>query len=119
MKGESTLTPTTPEERLPLTFKQLREANDARNEHPAFKFPPPWTASDWACAMAGECGEACNFVKKLRRGEPVDIKKIAKELADMVTYGDRLAKLLGIDLGEAIRDKFNEVSIRRGVDFRL
>ncbi len=112
-----------------LSFAQLREANLARQRE---VFHDNWTPTDWACAMAGECGETCNEVKKLRRLGPTpeeisDVntasgrfvladakKKIGDELADTIIYADLLAHRLGIDLGEAIAKKFNEVSARVG-----
>lgn len=70
--------------------------------------------------MAGECGEACNLIKKLRRGEDVPTEDIAFELADLVIYADLLAERLGIDLGAAVRAKFNFVSEHRaGSDVRI
>jgi NTP pyrophosphatase (non-canonical NTP hydrolase) len=42
-----------------------------------------------------------------------------KELADVVTYLDLLAFQLNIDLGDAVIQKFNEVSIRVGSTVRL
>jgi NTP pyrophosphatase (non-canonical NTP hydrolase) len=73
--------------------------------------------------MAGEAGETCNEVKKLRRldDNPYNDaalerskqkEKIAKELADTIIYADLLAARLGIDLGDAVIQKFNEVSRR-------
>lgn len=97
--------------RAPLTFEALRKANLQRCPE-AFHEVDDWTPTDWATAMAGECGEACNLIKKMRRGEDVPKEKVAKELADMVTYADLLAARLRIDLGEAVRAKFNEVSDR-------
>jgi NTP pyrophosphatase (non-canonical NTP hydrolase) len=94
-----------------LTFNELREANVGRCED-AFHPVDAWSPSDWACAVAGEVGEACNLIKKLRRGEDVPQQDIAFELADAVTYLDLLAARLGIDLGEAVREKFNIVSER-------
>ena len=88
--------------------------------------------------MAGECGEACNKVKKLRRiaetpeseavhesryrdeksyGDHVEF--LAMELADLVTYADLLAARLGIDLGEAVTRKFNRVSHRVNSNLKL
>lgn len=66
-------------------------------------------------------GKAANTVKKIRRqetgavntGDPTMDKlkgDAAMELADVVIYADLLAKHLGIDLGEAVRTKFNKVS---------
>lgn len=96
-----------------LTFEELSVTNRRRCEdvsHPL----DSWSPTDWATAMAGECGEACNLIKKLRRGEEVLPEVIGDELADMVIYADLLAQRLGIDLGEAVRAKFNAVSRRRG-----
>jgi len=108
------------ESRDSLSFDELRAANMSRCEGPTFNHGvQDWSPTDWACAMAGECGEACNLVKKLRRGEGVPLDEIGRELADLVTYADLLAARLGIDLGEWVCMKFNEVSIRRGAPDRL
>lgn len=100
-------------ETQPVDFALLRERNVARCGD-AFHSLEEWSLTDWACAMAGECGEACNLIKKFRRGETITREMIGKELADMVIYADLLAARAGIDLGEAVRQKFNEVSERRG-----
>ena len=50
-----------------LSFNELRQANTARCEK-SFHSINSWTPTDWACAMAGECGEACNLVKKFAPG---------------------------------------------------
>lgn len=117
-----------------LTFEELRRADVARCEEVfhAEDGINGWTPADWATAMAGECGEACNEVKKLRRlqtspnwnrledSDAGFIKdRIAAELADLVIYADLLAARLGIDLGEAIVEKFNVVSVRVGSTVRL
>lgn len=47
------------------------------------------------------------------------IAKLAEELADVVCYADLTAARFGIDLGEAIRKKFNKVSRIRGATERL
>lgn len=41
------------------------------------------------------------------------------ELADTVAYADLLAQYYGIDLGRAVREKFNHVSEREGFPERL
>lgn len=78
-------------------------------------------------AMGGEAGEAQNMIKKLLRRraglatkntEADLIKEIAKELADVYIYLDLIASGLSIDLGQAIIDKFNEVSVREGFEQR-
>lgn len=102
----------------PLGFDELRQANVTRCEQVFHKLNE-WTSTDWATAMAGECGEACNEIKKLRRGELVTRETIGDEIADMVIYADLLAARLGIDLGQAVARKFNKVSDKRGSDIRL
>ncbi|MEM9065058.1 MAG: MazG-like family protein [Planctomycetota bacterium] len=105
-----------------LDFDTLRQANVARCEdvfHPLAE----WSLSDWGVAMAGEAGEACNVIKKIRRGDhpfQFDVDEVlGDELADVVLQLDLLAARAGIDLGEAVRRKFNVVSDRRHSDIRL
>lgn len=113
-----------------LRFDELRSTNVIRCEQ-VFHPLVDWSPCDWATAMAGECGEACNNVKKLRRLDGADAPRntpehrqqlqndIGKELADLVIYADLLAARLGIDLGKAVVQKFNEVSDRRECDVKL
>lgn len=106
-----------------MDFKTLRRANVQRcglSFHPINN----WSPMEWACAMAGEAGETCNAVKKLKRLEDglfVEnnpnsykdaIQKIADEIADTIIYADLLAARLNIDLTTAVKDKFNQVSAR-------
>lgn len=104
-----------------LEFQELRKANVSRKNR-WHGTADTWTGADWSNAMAGETGEACNIVKKLRRHETgtgtmyntpdqdILLKQLAEELADVVTYCDLLAHFYGIDLGDAIIAKFNKVS---------
>jgi NTP pyrophosphatase (non-canonical NTP hydrolase) len=81
--------------------------------------------------MAGEAGEVCNAVKKLRRladgnntakdpqTESAAIRQIGEEIADTVIYLDLLAARLGLDMGEEIQQKFNVVSQRMHSEIRL
>lgn len=114
-----------------LSFDMLRKANLARL--PEFKNSKgqrahsqpdgfDWTRADWFEALTGELGEYGNFSKKYRRGDIgyVDfIINARKELADVQIYLDLLAHRLGIDLGDAVIEKFNEVSKRIGCDVKL
>lgn len=117
-----------------LSFDILREAN--RTRLPLFKNGKgelahtdadgsDWSPSDWMTALVGEVGEAANLLKKLRRGDftlddgvhehgkTITVRAwLAKELADSVCYLDLLANRFGIDLGEAVVAKFNEISQR-------
>jgi NTP pyrophosphatase (non-canonical NTP hydrolase) len=103
---------------MSLNFDELRDANVRRCED-VFHVLDEWSLTDWGCAMAGEVGEACNLIKKRRRGEEIDSDDIAEEVADVVIYADLLLARLGKDLGEAVRAKFNKVSQRRGSQIRL
>ena len=120
-----------------LTFKELSVANRERMPlfknrlgQPAHSQPDgsDWSLSEWTNALAGEVGEACNFAKKLHRGDYGEkdsesykegIKLFLKELADVVTYADIAAQQVKGDLGEAVQEKFNEVSDRIGVNIKL
>ena len=103
---------------MKLTFEELR-VNNIRRCQESFHGLQEWSPTDWGCAMAGEAGETCNKLKKLRRGEHIPISEIADEIADVVIYCDLLAARLGIDLGDAVRSKFNTVSNRVGSEIKL
>ncbi|HVT35655.1 MAG TPA: hypothetical protein VHE37_08725, partial [Nevskiaceae bacterium] len=110
-----------------LTFEAFRRANKARcvKWHPAGI--ASWSPSDWLTAVTGELGELASLLKMRNRerdGLPGNKfsptqKQIADELADVLTYLDLLAEVLGIDLGQAAVSKFNEVSERVGFPDRL
>lgn len=84
-----------------------------------------WSVMEWACAMAGEAGEACNVAKKIKRaqdgvaGKHATASELADELADTLIYMDLLAASQGIDLRRAVIRKFNAVSVREGMPDRL
>lgn len=115
---------------IALDLTTLRAANVKRCEqvfHPLHR----WSPTDWACAVAGEAGEVCNAVKKLRRlhdgtntaKDPQSVEAchaaIADEIADTVIYLDLLAARLGIDLSIAVINKFNAVSHRMKSDIKI
>lgn len=110
-----------------LTFQEFRAANVAR----CLKWHPEgiesWSPSDWLTAVTGELGELASLLKMRNRERdglpgnkfsPTD-KMIADELADVLTYLDLLAEVLGVNLGMAAVDKFNEVSERVGFPDRI
>jgi NTP pyrophosphatase (non-canonical NTP hydrolase) len=78
-----------------------------------------WSETDWGCALAGEVGELCNMLKKVRRGDLVDRQAIAKELGDIQAYLTLLAARLKIDLVQATINKFNEVSDRKNCPIKI
>jgi NTP pyrophosphatase (non-canonical NTP hydrolase) len=110
-----------------LTFSEFRRANVERciKWHPAGI--ASWSPSDWLTAVTGELGELASLLKMRNRERdglagnkfsPTD-KMLADEIADVLTYLDLLAEVLGVDLGRAAVSKFNDVSERVGFPDRL
>jgi NTP pyrophosphatase (non-canonical NTP hydrolase) len=115
--------PTTPS----LTFDAFREANvtRCRKWHP--EGIESWSPSDWLTAVTGELGELASLLKMRNRERdglvgnkfsPTD-EQIADEVADVLTYLDLLAFVLGVDMGSAAARKFNKISERNGFPDRL
>lgn len=116
---------------LNLNLNALREANEARL--PEFKNNKgevahsaldgsDWTPNDWMVAVLGELGEAAEVLKKLRRGDYTAeeaLPKLRMEFSDVVIYLDILAKQVGVDLGDAIIETFNNKSLKVGSVVRL
>lgn len=126
---------------LSLNLAELRVANLAR----AKEWNP--TGKDLggpfaACELAGEVGEAieamsaalgltlasgaiCNAVKKAERalagiaGGTDPKVDLGRELADVVICADLIAMRLGVDLGQAIVEKFNLTSRERSFRTRM
>ncbi len=101
-----------------LSFNTLREANKERLKSSKYKkCEEEWTPAHWMQATVGELGELANILKKVDRGdftkESVQID-IERELADVQCYLDIMAMKLGVNLGQATVEKFNEVSDRIG-----
>jgi NTP pyrophosphatase (non-canonical NTP hydrolase) len=74
-----------------------------------------WCLSKWSNAIFGEAGEAANVIKKYERGDyslEEILEHLGDELADVVIYLDLTANSVGIDLGEAVRRKFNKTSVK-------
>jgi NTP pyrophosphatase (non-canonical NTP hydrolase) len=114
-----------------MTFKQFQEMNRKRCEE-AFPMCDDWGMNDWAVALAGEVGELCNLLKKVRRGdkiykllprqshwEDVDMhharqtrRLVLSELADIITYADLLMSKLEANTEDELMAKFHEVSER-------
>ena len=97
-----------------MDLQTLTDANKERAAStPSYsKCRDEWSIADWSNALAGETGELCNVIKKMRRGDNIDVSEAGKELADVVIYADLLATKLGLNLSDCVRQKFNEVSDR-------
>lgn len=111
-----------------LDLDVLRDTNVERSlkgfGHNLFQ----WSSLEWAGAAAGEMGEAANVAKKITRVEQglhfrpgesdlSDLRdKLADEIADTIIYLDLLAAREGINLSEAIVNKFNRTTAEQGFD---
>lgn len=119
-----------------LTFRDLAKVNATRVKRWHPYGITSWSITDWACAAAGEMGEVCNAVKKLRRVEneianrsddpsrliankPQAILAIGEEIADTIIYLDLLAQRLGIDIASFVIEKFNRTSEQYGFPEKL
>jgi NTP pyrophosphatase (non-canonical NTP hydrolase) len=114
-----------------LTFQDLIAANLSRvaRWHP--EGLSEWSPLEWAGAMAGEAGEACNAAKKLKRIDSqianinheagrsltereTACRQIAKEVADTIIYGALLVSAVGQDLAVTVAEVFNKKSKEYG-----
>lgn len=113
-----------------LCLNDLRTVNVDRCERAFAHKLSDWSNSDWGVATVGEAGEALNVVKKLNRvrdglghmnkeGEADLKQQLADEMADVAIYLDLWAASQGIDLAQAIVNKFNRDSAKHGVEHKL
>lgn len=105
-----------------LTLNELQEACVNRCN----KYIRPlkeWTPLEYGGALAGEVGELCNILKKVRRGtqelDKKTLEHIGEELGDILQYLPLVAESVGVNLDQAVRDKFNKVSKKWDCPARL
>lgn len=101
-----------------LTFNRLQQLNALRSKE-SFLMCNNWVASDWSNALAGEVGEACNLIKKYRRGDDIKTSDIGLELADVIFYALLTATYFSIDIEDILKTTFNSVSDKIGSDIKL
>jgi NTP pyrophosphatase (non-canonical NTP hydrolase) len=118
---------------MTLTFEHLTHVSTQRTNRWHRGFPngtSDWNGGDWGNALAGETGEACNVIKKIRRleegfaredsrGRDELLAALARELADVVIYADLTCTYHGFPLGPWVAKKFNETSVKWGFPERL
>lgn len=122
-----------------ITIKDLQRINVERTNRWHPQGLSEWSELEWAGAMAGEAGEACNIAKKLKRltgairnldkrgltspvqNEQADEyrKALAEEVADTIIYGVLLIGRVGHDAEETIRRVFNTKSEEYDLPERL
>lgn len=110
-----------------ITLHELRAANLARQSY--WGGSQNWTLADWSNALAGEVGEACNVVKKIRRpqlgttGNSEDVpsyyRQLESEIGDILIYLDLLAAAAELDLSQCLKRAFNEKSEKLGMPVRI
>lgn len=106
-----------------MIYTTLREANVARQREwdSGGEITPAFRGNE----LAGEVGEACNVIKKLERerlgivGSRDTVDHLAQELADVIICADLIAMEYGIDLDQAVMNKFNATSEKVGLKTRL
>lgn len=119
-----------------LTFEEVITASTSR----ATRWYPggltDWSPLEWAGAMAGEAGEACNAAKKLKRIEDGILNvntedgrsltehnaacmQIGKEVADTILYAVLVCARVGVPLVPVLIDVFNKKSEEYGFPERL
>lgn len=114
-----------------LTFNQFQLANEERCKA-GFKHDlSGWSLLEWAGAMAGEVGEACNKAKKLKRIDgnlkgnkaqddyPTLTEAMAHEIGDAIVYGFLTLSAAGYNAEEVIRHVFNTKSNEIGSDIKI
>lgn len=122
---------------MTLALQDIQRISDTRATRWHVTGIRDWSALEWAAAMAGEAGEACNAAKKLKRIEggiqnrdgrltyedDASItnyhRLIAEECADTILYAMLLMSRVGADAEETVRRIFNEKSEEYGFPERL
>jgi len=105
-------------------LEKLKKVNEDRSIDGFGMSLTDWSLPEWGNAVAGEVGEMCNVIKKIHRGDFVGRPGhgnhlLQQEMADVIIYLDLIASREGIDLQQAIIDKFNVVSHRIGSDIKM
>ena len=103
---------------FPLSFQRVHEANVERSTKDV-KHSTDWSPMEWGCALAGEVGELCNYLKKQSRGDKIPKQELEHEIADIIMYVSLLSHNLNIDMEKALKTKFNIVSKRWGSKIKL
>lgn len=109
--------------KVALSFHDLRHANIRRDAEwdPSNTVTPAYRGVE----LAGEVGEACNIIKKLERarlgivGSRSSETELAQELADVLICVDLIAMDYGLDLSDALLHKFNQTSLKYGLQTRI
>jgi hypothetical protein len=112
-------------------FQQLNKLRAERWHKNASR---EWSLLEWAGAMAGETGEACNLAKKILRLEldlpnkeagidKTDLSRLkhnlAEEVSDSIIYGLLFLSEIDYNAAKTIAHVFNRKSVEYGVPERV
>jgi len=103
----------------------LKEANAGRAKHfPDYDKFEEGNILYYSNALAGETGELCNLVKKFYRGDKVTHGQlicfaIEDEVADILIQLDLFCQVAGVNLKDALINKFNSKSLEIGSNILL
>lgn len=117
----------------PLTIEQMQQQSKLRAER-WHRGKPKWSLLEWAGAMAGEAGEACNKAKRIKRLDDDMVSltvedgvgsgtrhviadqrekltiAVAEEACDTILYAICLLNELDVDAEDLLREVFNKKS---------
>lgn len=112
-----------------MNLDQFQKTNEQRADRWHGGDLHQWTLLEWTGAMAGECGEACNVAKKIKRiTNDLPNKKagltvtdrdrldndLANECADTIIYALIILSALGFNASTVITRVFNQKSVEYG-----
>jgi len=109
---------------MALTFEELRAANRLRIRE-VFGARPKCSPCHWMTALQAELGDVAYLIRKQERCDPDESGPglapvtIQHALAATMIRLDQLAERLDVDLGDAVRARFNALSEERGSVVRL
>ena len=106
-----------------MNLEVLRKANIERQQEwdPSNKIDLSYRGNE----LAGESGEVSNVIKKLERerlgirGSRDTLEHLAEELADVIICVDLIAAHTGINLSDAIKNKFNATAEANGLETKI
>ena len=101
-----------------MTFQELSSKNIAlcREVYPKACTMAP---ERLAAMLAHKMGDVCTLLKSLQAGEDIDTHSIGQQFAETIICADLLCWRFGINLGDAVAERFNADAEKRGSSARL
>ncbi len=102
-----------------LTFEGFSRVNRSRSYAIGHNTDTKFDLQYMSIGLAGEVGELCNLVKKQIRDKVDHKTAMMKEICDIQIYLDLLTEQLGCSIEDCLKLKWDEVSERHGLPFKL